>query len=265
MKITDIAMLKKMLGGGAGNGGGGVSSWNDLTDKPFYSTVGEILPETTVELNDSQGMFPVDFLFYAGSTYIVTYNGVEYSLVAMDFPEYPGAAFIGNGEFLGLDGDYGLVPFAIVTVEDGVQMCLVMDILGNPTATFSIQGETVKQIDAKYVPGLTIPRISVNWINQSTLFNLRDYPTVGVLDKALLGGLIDVDVIESWVSGPNSYEEHILVRCTISEYSNSNGDIVYAITGTLHSARDGGVYVLAWRCCPDNPNYDRNAMRYLSS
>lgn len=46
---------------GSGSGGGGVTSWNDLTDKPFYKEEGgkvDILPEST-PISIEDGMFAI--------------------------------------------------------------------------------------------------------------------------------------------------------------------------------------------------------------
>lgn len=55
--LFDIALMKKF---GGGSGGGGVSSWNDLTDKPFYEESGEVVyasGEYTSEYDSNFGVF----------------------------------------------------------------------------------------------------------------------------------------------------------------------------------------------------------------
>lgn len=62
--------------------GGGVSSWNDLTDKPFGEEDGlvEILPETKLSNNILATTLP-GFELTVGETYRVTYGGNEYNMI----------------------------------------------------------------------------------------------------------------------------------------------------------------------------------------
>ena len=72
----------EIIGGGTG-GSGGVSSWNDLTDKPF-DCLEELLPETAFQYDSDLGFFfiPSVFDFKYGENYIVNWNGVEYTVTA---------------------------------------------------------------------------------------------------------------------------------------------------------------------------------------
>ena len=70
-----------------GEGGSGVVSWNDLTDKPFYSNgfiEKVVLPKTTYTVLGhfayTNGWSIPDLI--ADSTYIVTWDGIEYECVA---------------------------------------------------------------------------------------------------------------------------------------------------------------------------------------
>ena len=63
---------------------GGVSSWNDLTDKPFGETIVEIFPETTVPMSENMGTIETDFQFEVGEEYELIWNGAKYSCVCKE-------------------------------------------------------------------------------------------------------------------------------------------------------------------------------------
>lgn len=77
---------------GIANAGG--ASWDNITDKPSYLPViecafTEILPETQLIFDEGSQQFlytePVEGI-KAGGTYIITYNGVEYTCNSMEYP-----------------------------------------------------------------------------------------------------------------------------------------------------------------------------------
>ena len=139
----------KMLALG-GSGSGGVSSWNDLTDKPF--DIVELLPDTQFVYVDSMGLFmaQTDFQFVAGKTYTINWNGTEYTTTAKTY-FYGGNVLIavGNEAFVG--GETNGMPFVIgITLFDstakGVVMAIPLD--GSTAVTVGIKGEEVTQTDA---------------------------------------------------------------------------------------------------------------------
>ena len=69
------AALSSKFGGNLGNGSGGVSSWNDLTDKPF----GEVPPAFDIQWDgDMTGRFALDMsmLGYAQGVYFVKVSDI---------------------------------------------------------------------------------------------------------------------------------------------------------------------------------------------
>lgn len=128
---------------------GGVSSWNDLTDKPFE----EMVERTTIWENKEISFRlsqKVDGSFYGlagfsdtmgyaletGAKYIVVYDGAEYECIAGDW---------------GHLGDFDLANFPFSIALD-MGLTLYADAAG--THTFSIYAvkETVKTIDTKFLP-----------------------------------------------------------------------------------------------------------------
>lgn len=153
----------------------GASSWNDLTDKPFYSEYeeAELFSErtfTTADLNpDLGGLIIEDFpQLVDGDTYVVNFNGVDYSCAYTGQVEEDGTSsmgLLGNALIAGVEGveDTG-EPFIFGVDENGslfgtpIVMLITMDMIDgsmteSTTWTFSIKGvvEIVHKIDNKYV------------------------------------------------------------------------------------------------------------------
>ena len=85
--------------------GGGANSWNDLTDKPFYTEYGDwvdVLPETTPTMayNEEYGFANVVSLTI-GNTYNVVINGVEHECEA--YSSWSGVLLLGNASALNPD------------------------------------------------------------------------------------------------------------------------------------------------------------------
>lgn len=127
---------------------GGVSSWNDLTDKPdtlAYVEEGgmvEILPECQPTYSEGDGGFVAapTSIPMGGDTCIVNWNGAEYTCVAQDCSAMmPGAVLLGDGANLGISGGSG-EPFAIVIFnQDGQNICMCIPFDGTTELTISIK------------------------------------------------------------------------------------------------------------------------------
>lgn len=144
-------------------GGGGVSSWNDLTDKPFYSEIEEvtILAECTPEGADGEFYLPDVISLEIGKEYIVNWNGVPYKCIAHDLTAFaPGAVGLGDLGVMENGEPTTGEPFAIIAIPadmvegmDGFGI-VIGAIDGSESVTLSITGmaEVAHQIDSKYVP-----------------------------------------------------------------------------------------------------------------
>lgn len=136
--------------------GGGVTSWNDLTDKPFYeeTSVVEVLPETTYvsdpDVNSGE-MGGASVGLEVGKTYIVNWNGVEYTCV--------GVLFEANGVVLGNLGGIDSEnaentgePFVMLDMPDyGAMQIVPLDGLTSVTVSISGWSTTIKTLDPKYI------------------------------------------------------------------------------------------------------------------
>lgn len=145
--------------------GGGVSSWNDLTDKPFGEEVGmvEVLAETTVMLTHQDGIDSKEnsglLGLVAGKQYKVVYNGEEYEYTAVDIS----GLGVGFGNLSGLGQESNGEPFGVADLPT-YNSWFLMDYNGNSVmsengtwssveATLSITAEaTIHPIEGKYLP-----------------------------------------------------------------------------------------------------------------
>lgn len=119
--------------------GGGVSSWNDLTDKPFGEEAQIFAQDVTLSDASLIGYFGLTL----GDTYIVTYDGHEYKLVCFD----------DNGcNTIGAPYDnYEDYPFCIWMDNDGTNKVQI-NCGDTDTHIVSMKGILTKTIDQKYLP-----------------------------------------------------------------------------------------------------------------
>lgn len=150
--LKDVLRLNAL---GKVGGGGGVGSWNDLTDKPFGEEVAYILPESelTFEMQEDLGVsvafveFASDFV--EGETYEVNFDGDVYNCTC--FVEEDGSSLLGNiGIFAGEDTGE---PFVLGVLEG---MPVVIPLVDVQTAVVSVKGKKINTIDPKYVPSLPV-------------------------------------------------------------------------------------------------------------
>lgn len=143
-------------------GGGGASSWNDLTDKPFgEETRTVIIPEVTMEnfnRNDPLAGVPV-----AGARFIVNWNGTQYECIGQDLSAGTGTptVAIGNFDKLSGAGDTG-EPFVIMLYPegDGEIYCEIYPLNPDdeqiPGSMFSF---SVGMVETSKIPGYLLPEM----------------------------------------------------------------------------------------------------------
>lgn len=138
-----------------GGSGGGVTSWNDLEDRPIYTDVGlvEILPETEF-VADSNGAFGITEnvpVLELGNTYAVNYNGLEYVCVCENTGANEVGVYLGNAKILG--GQDTGEPFLLAYGEYNGSQLMVVYPGDNPTSvTISINSKSeVQYFDPKYI------------------------------------------------------------------------------------------------------------------
>lgn len=125
----------------------------------FGTEMGEILPETAVEFDPEvgQGVLANSIAVEVGKTYTVNWNGTKYVCTAVSFGvDGPAAATLGNvGAVSG--GENTGEPFVIMAIPDELAAAAgagvaIITLDGSTSATVSIVGEIVNQIDPKYIP-----------------------------------------------------------------------------------------------------------------
>ena len=143
-------LLDKFAGYLDKNGmGGGVSSWNDLTDKPFGEVEVEILPETEVvfEYNEDVGM-PIGIITLttvpeSGAQCTVVYNGETYICTANADNMLGNLGAISGGEDTG-------EPFVISAGETAASQFIV-PLTEITSATVNIKITKTEPIPEKYL------------------------------------------------------------------------------------------------------------------
>lgn len=161
--ITREEMFLQMAIEAGGGSGGGASSWNDLTDKPFYEEDNRevFFPEENVPfaLNSSVGLYfaadgkPESLVI--GEIYTVIWDEKEYVCTAVDTSSLNGGAemiAIGNGTAFGMSGNNE--PFIIATTETSILLYVVdpTDTSEYHTAGIFKGAVTIKTLDAKFLP-----------------------------------------------------------------------------------------------------------------
>lgn len=158
---SEIAKIEIPEGGGSSGGtSGGVSSWNDLTDKPFgEETVVAIAEQEHTFAYDSTygafaasvlygGTYPLAFLA-VGDTCVLVWDGTEYKVTVWDASSVmPGYLFVGNGSALGLSGNGE--PFIVAWNSYGIGMISLVDTAAT-THTVSMYCNVIKHLDNKYL------------------------------------------------------------------------------------------------------------------
>ena len=151
---------------------GGVTSWNDLTDKPFYTAqqIGEVLPETTAIYMEEMDAFVLrdEYQIIPGEQYTVTYNEKQLTMQAGQVTdgideESITVVYLGNIGAMGMGEDTG-DPFlllyippeyrSIMGLGDVTTMLLPLD--GAQHMNIRIMGRVtvVHTLDPQYLPPL---------------------------------------------------------------------------------------------------------------
>lgn len=148
---TNISLLSEQI-----VNKGGASSWNDLTDKPFWEevTTEEILAETlftedsfTISNGDVFTEITIPALV-VGNKYTVTFDGIVYEQECFSDE---GLGFTTIGTPYGGDWSEYPYPFTLITFPNGKSALCVQEV-GTHTVSVSCKTETIHHIDPKYLP-----------------------------------------------------------------------------------------------------------------
>lgn len=150
--------------------GGGVSSWNDLTDKPFSSEMEMQLTEQTIEFIESGSVGIAQLsgvlLDTDGQTCVVTFDGTQYICETVLDGD---AAVCGNINAMMGDWSDG-VPFIIVCMNGTCMMAIE----SAGTHIVSISVEKVTKIPIKYIPVTTTPSPCFTRLSGYSIYKFYD-------------------------------------------------------------------------------------------
>ena len=144
-------------------GGGGVTSWNDLTDKPFYEEVSleTVVPEETYSgftylsalgLYGKAGMNW--FSLQEGAKYIVRWEGQDWPVTAFKMAQQGMEAIVlGNEKLLSGESATPVEPFVVYQILDN-NYCAIcaMDAESSHTVGVFKDDSVIKTLDAKFLP-----------------------------------------------------------------------------------------------------------------
>lgn len=173
-----------------------------ILNRPFGYTEECLLPPTNVEFVEDGGMFGSiiyeDISFIEGATYVVDWDGVEYSCVATD-------AAIGNTAIF--SGEDNGIPFAIgSSVMDGENIIAIVAFDNSNPKTVSIIERSYKTIDKNYLPK----------IENSDLPAVPTFDLTTFFDEALTETAnISIDIGEELVNSINKAASKGVVRFVV--------------------------------------------------
>ena len=135
--------------------GGGVSSWNDLPDRPFgESDNAELWPKTLFAYDSAFGLFttPGYIDFVVGKTYTVNWNGVDYTTEAVP-GTFNGESLVMLGNPAALGGANNNLPFAVACLMGSIG-AIPLD--GSTAVNVGITGFAITKIPVQYLPRMIV-------------------------------------------------------------------------------------------------------------
>ena len=162
--------------------GGGVSSWNDLEDRPFYDyyTYESVMAEQTCSFfldtsglycwsnlsEDSSSFVEPIFDLVSGETYKITFDSVDYNCVAFD-GSFGTETGIGVGNMGLIGGTDTGEPFLLGTFNDTDQVACYVVTGESHTIGIDVYVEKTKTLDEKYLPKDAIESMIDSYINEA--------------------------------------------------------------------------------------------------
>ena len=234
--------LKKIAESG---GSGGVSSWNDLTDKPFgkEESLVEILPETTLAVGADEALLDYELNIESGKTYKVKWNGTEYKSEAVILPLNETMTLLAIGNVQDITGEDNGLPFVIVVI--GGQTSIV-SLNEEETVTLSIvcNDTVIKTIDKEYLPSVAEQLSEV-----SEVVILPETTLESDSNAVMLPYKLDIEIDKTYKIMWNGTE---YICKAGGQMSDGNGVIVLGNQMELTGVDDGIPFCVAW--VSDSPN-----------
>ena len=234
-------------GEASGGSGGGVTSWNDLEDKPFGEEGGleAIIENESPEIQNDDGLIQCETLIIplvAGEKYKVILDGMEYQFTATEAELYGDQfVYIGSEQMFndinaGTNGDF----FIASVWEDG--QCVYTALVyytDNTTITLSVYKDAtvIHPLDEKFIPDSIAKVEDIPHVAEVEFFNQVGHSASGDTWLYTEDG-------RSWFDGPsevNSDTTLIVVfdgvryECEVYFYITANNEGTKSFVGNLKS------------------------------
>lgn len=164
-------------------GGGGVSDWDDLKNRPFGTEKGEtVLTETAVSFADSpMSMLPDVLPVVGGKLYAVNWNGVEYLCEAKSVASPDGITLICLGNLaLLVESENTGEPFGIAAVPADMVEAMGAGAMVMTTEVTNSVTLSITAVDVHLIPPIYMPKLIVNFTKVNNAESLN-----GTADKTL--------------------------------------------------------------------------------
>ena len=127
-------------------------SWEDLTDKPFYSGMDFVtmIDNVSLEIDEAYDLELIDVQLEPNELYIVTVNGEDYECISAPFPDDPNYIELGNAGLTG--GEDNGMPFVITHIVGNSTSSIMMSTSGTHIVSVKHKTEVTKPIDEKFIP-----------------------------------------------------------------------------------------------------------------
>lgn len=221
---TRVEALEKSGGGG----GGDVSSWNDLTDKPFYEEDAgfDLCEEQTLSefaYDEEFGMYASDVITFlhpmaVGGEYTVVFDSEEYKVVARDASGLiEGVLLLGNAEAFGFGGNNEPFLICFNPINNMGAVFSVVDTEAKSHTLRIYSMETVlKPLDNKYLAILDGKEGTETELLPSTTVTTEFDSTYQMY---MSGALSTTEIFELWHGdGENKTEGSVFVEFDGTSY-----------------------------------------------
>lgn len=215
--------------------GGGISSWNDLTDKPFSEevTTRQLVDTVTIEIADANGIheFPVAFEIVDGGLYAVTFNEVEYQCTSFIIEDM---FCIGNPAIIGLEASENNEPFLFADVSQLAgepATGIFVDASGTYTVSIIATALEIKKLDSKFIPvlkgeNLSADVMTIDWnYERDSAILSQPYIINKPISKKLIasfewdGDTTDTELIDVAEAGTGEYYSFCKISDDTSKYT----------------------------------------------